>query len=283
MMWLLLAVGTAQAGLLDALDDSGRALQLCVDRGAPAEARGAYAEAAEAWTTCAEEARVNGWSDTQVRLADQATLARAFVALEPFRERDPGKFSLGILEVAARQETRIWLTPSVMGTFHAWMATEAGKSRMADARTVTLHWEQAARADDGPKRGKVGDPRNEAEARAHATDILRRDVQDLGLRWAEPGDPEVDLIVHARLVSRELPPRTSSRMGELPRREVTFRVSSLRFVRMDRTDDGFESRAAAEAATPEVAMEEALAGASADTAARILKHALRATLAAGDK
>ena len=283
MTVLLLTVGLAQAGLLDTLDDSGRALQLCVDRGAPAEARGAYAEAADVWKACADEARVNGWSETQARLGDQAALARAFVALESFRESDPGKFALGILEVAARQETRIWLTPSVMSTFHAWMASEAGKSRMADARTVTLYWEQSARVAEGPKRGKVGDPRNEVEARAHAADILRREVQDLGLRWAEPGDPEIDIIVHARLTTRELAARTSSRMGELPRREVSFRVSSLRFVRLDRTDDGFESRVVAEASTPEAATEEALVGAASDAAARLLKHALRATLAAGEK
>lgn len=283
MTVLLLAAGVAQAGLLDALDDSGRALQLCVDRGAPAEARGAYAEAADVWKVCADEARVNGWSETQVRLADQAALARAFVALEPLRSSDPGKFALGVLEVAARQETRTWLTPTVMDTFHAWVASEAGKSRMADARTVTVYWEQSARAEEGPKRGKVGDPRNEVEARTHALDVLRREVEDLGLRWADPGDAEVDLVVHARFTTRELPPRTSSRMGELPRREVGFRVSSLRFVRFDRTDDGFESRIAAEAATPEVATEEALAGAASDAAARILKHALRATLAAGEK
>ncbi len=280
---LFLAVSIAHAGLLDTLDDSGRALQLCVDRGAPAEARGAWTEAADAWTACAEEARVNGWSETRARLADQAALARAFAALEPLRAQDPAKYALGVLEVAARQETRTWLTPSVLDTFRGWVASEAGKSRMADVRTVTLYWEQSARAEDGPKRGKVGDPRNEVEARAHALDVLRREVLDLGLRWADPGDAEVDVVVHARLVTRELPPRTSSRLGELPRREVGYRVSSLRFVRLDRTEDGFESRAVAEASSPESAAEEALGGAAADTAARILKHALRATLAAGDK
>ena len=75
----------------------------------------------------------------------------------------------------------------------------------------------------------------------------------------------------------------AQRRGERPRREVGFRVSSLRFVRLDRTDDGFESRVVAEASTPEAATEEALVGAASDAAARILKHALRATLAAGEK
>jgi hypothetical protein len=265
----MLLASPVRAGLIDALDEDARALQLCIDRGAPAEASGDYAHALEVWRGCAEEARAQGWTGSQRRLEDQAEFARALVAAGPYRESDPGRFQLAVLERAAMQKARTWLTPTVNDVFRAWVATEAGKQRMSRVRTITVHWEGGMRVERRKRDPAMAE-------RVRASELIRRYLEDLGLRWAEPGSPEVDVILHARLARKDLAPRISSRMGNIPRAEASVSVSMVRMPKLDLTEEGFDAKVAAEDADATVARDDALRAACSDIAARTLKVVLRA-------
>jgi hypothetical protein len=149
------------------------------------------------------------------------------------------------------------------------VATEAGKQRMSRVRTITVHWEGGMRVERRKRDPAMAE-------RVRASELIRRYLEDLGLRWAEPGSPEVDVILHARLARKDLAPRISSRMGNIPRAEASVSVSMVRMPKLDLTEEGFDAKVAAEDADATVARDDALRAACSDIAARTLKVVLRA-------
>lgn len=256
---MLLLVAPALAGLLDALSMEERQVRICQDAAAPVEAEHDYARAAGIWEACLGECRRLGYEGAAVMLEDQLALSRAMAKAAEWRASDPNRFALDVLSVAATQVSVEYPTDAVAETFRAWTKTEGGKGRLEPVRTVTVQWEGG------------GDP--------HASELVRRYVQDLGLKWADPGDPDVDVIVFATLTRADLEPRQSSRMGSLARAQADVRVDRVRFPRLDRTQDGFTATAAAESAEKPEAREEALRAACERAAAQVLKAVLRAVFA----
>ncbi len=245
----------AHAGLIDALTDEQRQVQVCADAARPFEEAREWARAAGVWDACAAECGRLGYADAVRPLKDQAAVLRALAEFDTFRNEDPNRWALPVLSVAAEQDSIDYPTDAMASVFREWARSEAGKSRLASVHTVTVHWE--GKADE------------------RTSQVLRRYVEDVGLRWAEPGDPDVGIIVHARVRTRDLEPRTSVRMGSLARTEATVDVSRLRMPRIDRTEDGFVTSAATEAASASDAREEALHEACRRAASRLLKQVLR--------
>lgn len=256
-VWMLgsLLSPPAYAGLIDALTDEQRQVQICADAARPFEEARDWPRAAGTWEACAAECARLGYQDAVRPLKDQAAVLRTLGEFDTFRATDPNRWALPVLAVAAEQASIAYPTDAMASVFREWARTEPGKARLASVHTVTVHWEGAT------------DERT--------TQVLRRYVEDLGLRWAEPGDPAVGVIVHARVRTRDLEPRTTSRMGSLARTEATVDVSRLRMPRLDRTEDGFVVTAATEAASATDAREEALHEACRRAASHLLKQVLR--------
>lgn len=254
----LLLAPWAHAGLLDVMSAEERQVRICQDAATPAERNHEYARAAGIWEACLSEATRLGYEEALPALRDQAALAREMADAASLRTTDPDRWAQRILAVAAMQGSADYPTDVVAEVFRAWMQTEAGKTRAENVRTVSVQFEGAV------------EPRT--------AELVRRYVQDLGLRWADPGDPDVDTIVYARLAMTELEPRTS-RQGSLARVQTTLMVDSLRYRNLDRTEEGFDAVATSEHAEADKAREEALRGACQRTARRLLKAALRVLFA----
>jgi len=263
--WLLLAT-LARAGLLEGLSDEERRLQLCVDAALPLEQARSWGVAAASWERCASELEALGARGVVRASRDQAAVLRALAAHEDLRAREPGEWGARVLGVVADQDSVTYPTSAVLDAFRAWVATEPGKARLEDVRTVTVGW-------------LPGDPADRA-ARARLAELARRYAEDAGLRWAEPGSPDVDVIVRLQIVRKDLEPRTTARMGSLARVEQHVRVVDVRFVRLDRTADGFATRVSAEAVRADDAAEEALRAAMERSTAKLLKAVLREAFAA---
>lgn len=254
-MILLLSASLAHAGLLDALSEEDRQVRVCQEAAADAEAVHDYARAAGVWDACLRECSRLGFEGALPMLRDQHALSAAMAEAAAWRTADPDRWAQAVLAVAAGQGSVEYPTDAVADVFRAWMTTEAGKARLEPVRTVTVQWE--------------------GDADVRVSQLVRRYVEDLGLRWADPGDPEVDVIVFARVAVRDLEPRTSSRMGSLARAEATVEVDRVRFRHLDRTEEGFQAVASTEHADAPVAREEALRSATERAAARVLKSVLK--------
>jgi hypothetical protein len=249
----------AHAGLIDSLTDEQRQLQICRDSAAEPEADHDYARAAGVWQACLDEMTRLGYQSGLPMLRDQVALSRAMAAAAEYRTSDPDRFAQDVLSVAARQSSATYPTDAVADVFRAWMETEAGRARLAPLRTITLDW---------------GGSVPQAE-RAHPSEVFRRHVEALGLKWAEPGSDDVDVIVFGRITVRDLDARTSSRMGSLARAEATLTATRVRFRRLDRTEAGFTAVGATEDGDAATTREEALDAACERAAAQVLKAVLR--------
>lgn len=254
----LLFAPPASAGLLDAMSAEERQVRVCQDAAAPAEKSHEYARAAGIWEACVAECARLGYTDALPALQDQLAIAKEMADAAPLRTTDPDRWAQRILAVAATQGSVDYPTDAVSEVFRAWMGTEAGKTRAEQVRTVSLQLE-------GDADGRTGE-------------LVRRYVQDLGMRWADPGDPDVDTIVYARLSVKDLEPRTS-RQGSLARVQTTLMVDSLRFRHLDLTEEGFDASATSEHAEADTAREEALRAACQRTARRLLKATLKVLFA----
>ena len=96
-------------------------------------------------------------------------------------------------------------------------------------RTLTLSWEGLAPGQE--------------ELAKHAAEVLRRHVEDLGLKWAEPGQPEVDTIVFASLSVGDAQAVTATADGSLPRAQAKISIDRVRFRNIDVTAKGFTAGA----------------------------------------
>ncbi len=260
MIFLALAA-SAHAGLLDSLTVGDRQVAICRQTSAPAEATHDYVGAAGVWEACVAEAKRTANTEALPALEDQLALIRARAAAAAWRTTDPNRYALSVLPVAANQRHTGWIGTDVAEIFRAWMQTEAGKGRLEQLRTVTVTWEGVAEG--------------QAETARRATELLRRHAEDLGLKWAQPGQPEVDTIVFASLFVGDAQALTVTKAGALPRAQARIVVDRVRFRSLDATAAGFSGGAVAEAAEPETAREEALSAACDHVADRVLMEVLR--------
>lgn len=257
---MILLVPGALAGLIDTLSPEERQVAICRQAAAPAEEAFDFAKAAGVWEACLGEAKRQGFTGAVPLLQDQVTLLTARAEAAPLRTTDPNRYALEVLAVAADLRAGQALGTDVADIFRAWMATEAGKQRLEPVRTVTLQWSEA--------------PASEAQG-ARAAEVFRRHVEDLGLKWADPGHPDVDVIVYGALTVRPVEKVAADDAPSLPRAEARFEVERVRFRTIDQETSGF--RAAATAEDPELpaAEDQALRGACERAAARLLKQVLQ--------
>jgi hypothetical protein len=258
---MILLVPTAFAGLLDGLSPAERQVAICQQAAEPFEAGHDYTKAAGVWEACVAECQRTGVTDAVGPLQDQLTLSRAMAAAAAWRTDDPNRYALAVLDVAADLKTSRFPGTGVRDVFRAWMQTEPGKARLDPVRTVTIQWQDL--------------PADQAALAHHAADVLRRDVEDLGLKWAEPGKPEVDTILFASLDVGDAVAITTGAQGSLPRAQARLVVDRVRFRTLDDAGEGFTAGAAAEAADAETARDEALRAACQRAADRVLKQVLQ--------
>lgn len=246
-----MATGPASAGLIDALEDSARHLELCRATAALDEDKAKYAEAAATWQTCKDEAAARGFTDLAAGLEAQVAVARAMARNAELRAADPNRWAQEVLAVAAAEAALDFPTDAIRTTFRAWMATVEGRSQASDVRTITVAWNGEPEVD-----------------RARVAEVLRRYIEGVGLSWRDPGSEDVDVILYAS-VEFAKPEATVARQGALQHRQVTVRADHVRFRRLDKDVRGFSAIARASDAESAVATEKALHQAS-DLASRAL-------------
>ncbi len=258
---MLLLVPAAFAGLLDTLTPEERQVAICQQAVAASAETHDYARAAGIWEACAAEAKRAGLTAAVAMLEDQVALTKARAAAASFRTSDPNRYALDVLAVAADQRSTYYPGDDVADVFRAWMTTEAGKGRLEPVRTITLQW---------------AEPPASAELATHAAELFRRHVEDLGLKWADPGHPDVDVIVFGTLAVTPVEGGTSGPAGSLRRAEARFEAERVRFRTIDHATDGFRVIAVAEEPEAPEAEEQALRGACEKAAVRLLKQVLQA-------
>lgn len=258
---MILFVAAAQAGLIDTLSPAERQVEICRQAAAPAEEAFAFDRAAGVWEACLAETKRQGHVEAVPMLEEKVALVKARAKAAPYRTDDPNRYALEVLAVAADQRAATTLGSDTADVFRAWMATEPGKQRLEPVRTITLVW--AA-------------PPAEAEVGRKAAEVFRRHVEDLGLKWADPGHPEVDVIVYAELDVRPFEKVAADDAPSLPRAEARFEVERVRFRTIDDEAGGFRATATAEDPEASVAADQAVRGACERAAARLLKQVLRA-------
>jgi hypothetical protein len=261
---MILLAFPAFAGLLDTLSPDERQVEVCKQVAAPMEAAHDYARAAGVWEACLEESRRTDQATLAAILGDQLAIIRARAKASAWRTSDPNRYAMAVLAVAADQRSTWYPGTDIPDVFRAWMQTEPGKGRLEPARTITLVWEGMS-------------PEDEAGAE-EAAELFRRHVGDLGLKWADAGHPEVDVIVYATLSVSAATAVTTGPAGTLPRAEARFEASRVRFRSLDTSTDGFRVAAVAEEVDPAVARELAVRAACERAASRLLKQVLREVL-----
>lgn len=269
-MSVLLLIGPAlltpgaHAGLLRDMTEEERHVRFCQDAASSPEDDHAYARAVGVWQACLSEAQRLGYTEAVAMLEDQLALTRAMAAAAEWRASDPNRFALSVLSIAAAQRSVEYPTDVVAEVFRAWMGTEAGRGRLAAVRTITLDWSD-------PEGARPTPPKD----REHATAVFRRYAQDLGLKWAEPGSDDVDVIIFGSISQADLDPLSTTRAGSLPRAEARFHAQRVRFRAADLNNVGFLTTATAESGDRAISREEALDEACQRGAARVLKQVLR--------
>ncbi|MDP2317553.1 MAG: hypothetical protein Q8P41_32005 [Pseudomonadota bacterium] len=261
---MILLVPFASAGLLDSLSPDERQVAICQQVAAPAEENHDYARAAGVWEACLAESRRTGQSAVADMLQDKLAIIQARAKAAAWRTTDANRYALAVLSVAADQRSTFYPGTDIPDVFRAWMQTESGKARLEPARTVTLVWEGLAPAQKG-----------EAD---HTAELFRRHVADLGLKWADAGHPDVDVIVYATFTVVPVDAVLLGTAATLPRMEAKFEATRVRFRTLDETTEGFRVAAVAEEAEPSEAREQALRAACERAAGRLLKQVLRAIL-----
>lgn len=255
---MLLLFTPAFAGLIDSLTADERQVELCRAVAAPAEEAFDFKKASGIWDACLAEAKRTEATGAVALLQDRVALSKARARAAEWRTSDPNRYALEVLSVAADLRSLDLYGSDVATLFRAWMNTEAGKGRLEPMRTVTVVWQ------DTP-----------ADAAKGASELFRRYLQDLGLKWADPGTPEVDVIVYASLTTGAVDPATTGPAGSLKRAEAQIEADRVRFRTIDATTDGFRVKVTSEEPEAEVAAEAALDGVCQRAAARVLGQVLR--------
>jgi len=236
----------AWAGLLDQGTEASRHLEFCKSAAGDAEAAGQLERAAGVWKACAGEAERLQFTEILSPLRAQADLSTVAAEAESVRASDVQAWAIQILDRAAEYPTIDLPTDIVPRTWRAWMESDRGRAYANDVRVVTAFWsgtESAAQRE-----------------------LLRSYFENIGLNWADPGNPEVDLVVNVSAAVSSTAGE-ASKQGVMQVSTVKIKVDSVRFRRSERSAAGFSVGATAEAADLPVAQEEATRQAC-DAAAR---------------
>ncbi len=242
----MILVAIASAGLLDQGTESSRHLEFCKTAAGDAEDAGQLERAAGVWKACASEAERRQLSDVVAVLKAQADLATVAAEAEATRITDVQAWAVQLLDRAAEYPTLDLPTDIVPRTWRAWMETDRGRAYANDVRVVTAYWS--------------------GTETAQGQELFRAYLENVGLNWADPGNPEVDLVVNvSATLSNDA--GEASKQGVMQLSTVKMKVDSVRFRRSERSGAGFSVSASAEAAELPVAQEEATRQAC-DAAAR---------------
>ncbi len=240
VVWNVMFCATAYAGLIDALDGSSRHLAYCKEAADSAEEAHRYKESAGAWEACAAEAERRGYRELLPGLQAQVAVSRAMADGADYRLKDPAKFAVRVLEVAARQSALDYPSDAIRALFRGWMETDEGRAKLSTLRTVTVDWRAGDRAHQ-----------------ARASEVVRRYIEDVGLKWADPGSPDVDVILFSRLLVTTLSP-TAERQGAMQHSEVKIITDRVRFRTLDKEAKGFTAESTTESPDADEAEDKAL-------------------------
>lgn len=234
---MMLLVALAHAGLLDGFEPSERHLETC---------RIAVEEAAEAsrvaqvhgvWKACLGEAERLGYGDITEGLRAAVAVSAAEVEAEPQRLSAPHRWAVAVLGEAARWTNVTFPTDRVRQVFRQWMEVDEGRAYAEPIRNVSVNWRIPVAAAD--------------------EQVVRRYVEDAGLRWVAPGDATADVIVSARLERVETDGEGSAQ-GTLRRVVRTLAVERVRLPARARTLKGFTVSSTSESPTAAEAGDSAL-------------------------
>ncbi len=254
-MILAFFVGMVHAGLLDALSDSDRHLEACKLAASDAEDKGDVARVQGVWKACLGEATRLGYLDLETSLKAEISVGLERVEADSLREKDPHRWALRVLEVAAEWSTADFPSDVVRRTFRTWMGTDEGRAYVDPVRAVSIVWE--------------------APIAPGVEEVIRRYIEDAGLKWAAPGSPTTDCTVFARLDARP-EGGASSAQGQLVVVRTTLEVSRVRIRARDVTLKGFSATASAESPDQAEAADRALRSVADATAQRLLLRLLGA-------
>lgn len=255
---MILLLPAALAGLLDSLSEADRHLETCKLAAEDAEGKADLGRVHGVWKACLGEAQRLGYAELESSLKAEIAVSAARVAAEPLRADQPHRWALSVLSEAARWSTADFPSDVVRRTFRAWMTTDEGRAYVDPVRTVSVVWE----APTGPKEEEV----------------LRRYVEDAGLRWAAAGSPDTDSTVFARLEQR-IDGGAATAQGQLKVAQTELVISRVRVKAVDATLKGFTVSATAEAADAADAEDQALRQVADATAQRLLLRLLGVVVA----
>jgi len=236
----------AWAGLLDQGTEASRHLEFCKTAAADAESAGQLDRAAGVWKACTSEAERRQLTEIVAVLRAQADLSMVAAEVEPTRAADVQAWATQILDRAAEYPTIDLPTDIVPRTWRAWMESDRGRAYANDVRVVTAYWS--------------------GTESAAGQELFRSYLENVGLNWADPGNPEVDLVVNVSATVSSTAGE-ASKQGVMQVSTVKIKVDSVRFRRSERSAAGFSVSATAEAPELPVAQEEATRQAC-DAAAR---------------
>ncbi len=245
-MIALLAV--AFAGLIDALEPSERHLETCRIAVEEAEEVAKGDQAHGVWKACLGEAERLGYTDIVDGLRAIVAVSGAVVEADPLRSTQPHRWSVAVLSEAAQWANATFPTDIVRRVFRQWMEVDEGRAFAEPIRTVSVHWKLPVHPED--------------------EQIVRRYIEDAGLKWVAPGHASADTILFARLDRAETD-GDSSAQGTLRRVSRTLVVEKVRLPARSTSLKGFTVSATAESPTGDEAAERALR-VTADAAAQRL-------------
>ena len=257
MIALLVWLGSARAGLIDAMDDQTRHLAYCQQAAEDATDANDYAQARGVWEACLSEADRLHYEALLPGLRAQVSVSKALESAAPLREKDPHHWALEVLQAASAWARVEMPTDVVRSTFKTWMETDEGRAYVEDIRTVSVSWE-----------GKPGDRVNE---------LLRKSVEDAGLKWADPGDASADTVINARL-EQSVGQGQSNAEGTLRRVSENLVIKRIWIRRRKEAPRGFSAAASAEGAELDPTTDTALRNVCDATALRLLQRLLEVVL-----
>ena len=253
MIGLLLHLSGAQAGLLDAMSDADRHLETCKIAAEEAEAVDAWERLWGVWKACLGEAKRREFAELLPGLEAEVAVSGALVHAASIRTTEPHRWAVEVLSEAARWSNTAFPTDVVRRTFRAWMETDEGGAFVEPVRTVTVPWEAPVDA------GMEG--------------VIRRYVEDAGLKWTTPGDPKADTVLTARLDVVNAGGESSAQ-GQLVLSTTTLTVSRVRFKSRSDADKGFAVSASAESPLAADATDRALRTTAEAASQRLLLRVL---------
>ena len=245
---MILLLSMAWAGLLDALDPAERHLETCRIAVGEAEEAEKVSQVHGVWKACLGEAERLGYAELAGGLKAEVAVSAAEVEAEPLRTAEPHRWAVAVLGEAAQWTSVTLPTDRVRRIFRRWMELDEGRAYAEPIRSISVNW-----------RLPVGEMDEQ---------VVRRHVEDAGLKWVQPGDPTADVIVTARLEQAETSGDESAQ-GTLRKVVRTLSIERLRLPARDRTLKGFVVSSAAESPTAGEAADAALR-VTADTAAQRL-------------